>query len=115
MKKSRRDIPQAKFWIWVNDGPVRLCVKQGQWLRWHMCAQTEEGCLYLQKTWILNGALVTEFVNSEESDCDGFKEIQSRHSCCVFKLREWDDLLGYHFPDWTTEKHEVNHLAARNW
>jgi hypothetical protein len=109
----RRDIPRARFWIWVNGGPVKLTVQQGKHLLWEGGGPTEEGARYMEYTWILDGALVTEFKHYEESDCDGYIQSYTRRSCSIFRLREYEG-DGTHYPEWQTEDTRYrDHSAER--
>lgn len=87
----------ARFWIWWNDGWVRLTLAPGQRMEFHTGGQTDEGFRSETETYENDGQFVRREIHSRESDCDGRHEWHSECECDVrdLKLHEADE----HGPD----------------
>lgn len=80
-------IPNARFWIHVNDGPVKLTLKPGQSLHYECGGDTDEGwCFeYIDWTYTIeaDGPYVTREWCQEARDCDGRIDHATTHGCPV--------------------------------
>lgn len=101
----------ARFWIYLNGGPVKLTLRPGQSLRWWQGGPCDEGWSSESETWTLDedeNVLRREWCN-DGSDCDGRL---TRYGECEANLDElfvvepyfsddeqglWE---GVKYPDW---------------
>lgn len=63
--------PNARFWVWVNGGNVKLTLKPGQRLVHNEGGPDEEGYSYTQEAWKHEGRYVTRCWTMQAKDCDG--------------------------------------------
>lgn len=60
-----------KFWDFVNDGYVKIKIKEGQTLQWHRRGWNGEGYSWEGEKWeIEDGLLINEYCRGGR-DCDG--------------------------------------------
>lgn len=99
----------ARFWTWIQDGPVKLTLRPGQELAHSMGGPCEEGYHYELTYWRFDGQRVTCGSESSSRDCDGPHEYHSVAEAPLDQLSAYepwsqdnDDpaLKGIRFPDW---------------
>ena len=61
----------ARFWVWENDGWIRLSLRTGQTLRWAQATATDEGWRRWGFEATFDGDTVVLEEWSLERDCDG--------------------------------------------
>lgn len=61
----------ARFWVFINDSPVKLTLRPGQTLRWCHSSPTEEGWSAEGYTYHHEGDRVTLEHVTDGRDCDG--------------------------------------------
>ena len=72
-QESHRKI-NARFWVWINDGPVKLTMRCGQVLRHYSAERTEEGYSRTLHNWeyLAHGwPAVRRSWRIDSRDCDG--------------------------------------------
>lgn len=87
----------ARFWVYVNVGDVKLTLKPDQRLVHNEGGPCEEGYCFTQEVWEHTGRYVVRCLAMEAKDCDGRVEHfwRSRTSIC--------DIPDDHRPDWEDE------------
>lgn len=75
----------ARFWVWANDGWVKLALRNGQTLTHSISGPTDEGYFSQEETWSRDGDHVFRSMDERSRDCDGPHEL---HVECVFGLSE---------------------------
>lgn len=75
----------ARFWVYLNDGIVRIKLRKGQELSWAEGGQTDEGFSYTGHCWSFDGEEVFYNIVTNACDCDG---PISHGSSAFCKLRE---------------------------
>lgn len=65
---------QARFWIWWNDGFVRLKLNPGQSVVAWRGGPTDEGYSRTVETYAYDGAIVSRTIEEDGRDCDGRHE-----------------------------------------
>ena len=92
----------ARFWIWHNDGWVKLTLKPNQQLRFSCGGPTEEGyhIEYHSYKNSLNNRQVISHYDSYARDCDGPHEHHSVASCSYELLHEVVSDDGTERPEW---------------
>ena len=63
--------PNLKFWVWLNDGPIRIKLRPGKSLTHYRWNRDEEGWSSQLSTWTHDGDGVIEKYTSDGRDCDG--------------------------------------------
>ncbi len=61
----------ARFWVYINGGPVRLTLEPGQSLGWGRWSRNEEGWSSEYECWRFDGAGVYRVSEDDGVDCDG--------------------------------------------
>lgn len=95
----------VRFWVWENDGPVRLTLRAGQELRWHRFARHDEGWSSLTRHWRFDAEdqRAYQIEVSDGRDCDGRLRQHCESSCIVTRLgggpRD-EDHPGVVYPAW---------------
>lgn len=95
----------ARFWVWINDGPVKLCLSPKrprlQWERWY---RHEEGWTSEGERWSLVSGGVEREYGTDGTDCDGRLSTGGRLFCPFGQLRSRDSELkecdGIMLPNW---------------
>lgn len=86
-KMPRVAQPNARFWVWRNDGWVKLTLKAGQSLSWGKNERTDEGHSWESDRWAHVGAgVLNEWANGG-SDCDGPISRAGASSCRLGDLQ----------------------------
>ncbi len=82
-----RTLPNARFWVYVNDNPVKLTLKPGQSLHYESGGDTDEGWCFEYTDWTYtveaDGPYVTREWCQEARDCDGRIDRTTTHGCPV--------------------------------
>jgi hypothetical protein len=60
-----------RFWVFVNDGFVRLSLKDGQSLKHSWFCRTDEGYDSARTRWTRDGDFITRDYETAGCDCDG--------------------------------------------
>lgn len=68
--KPRSRIP-VRFWVFENDGWVRLALRPGESLQWSKCAIDDEGASVEACKWSHTGEAIRLDWMTAGSDCDG--------------------------------------------
>ncbi len=68
---DQEDQRNARFWVYINGGPVRLTLKPGQSLEWDRWSRTDEGWSYEYECWLFSGDKVYRVSDDDGEDCDG--------------------------------------------
>lgn len=78
----------ARFWVYVNGGPVKLTLTPGQSLDWSSGHTTDEGWHHECETWGYDSeeGCVNSEVWSEDLDCDGRLDRHGEYSCAIGEL-----------------------------
>ena len=96
---------RTRFWIWVNDGPVRISLATGQTLRHHTGGRCEEGYSYHYEEWTHDGDMIRRVSTYMSRDCDG-RYTGGQDLVCPLSLLAshivLDDPIRY--PDWQVER-----------
>lgn len=89
--KRRSEIPgslpreycTARFWAWVNDGPVKLSIQPGD--RWTHCigGPNEEGYSWTEESWEHLGDVVERVTYTQALDCDGRLDTEYTDECPI--------------------------------
>ena len=61
----------ARFWVWINDSPVKLTMIPGQAFSWFRRCPTEEGWSSELHTYEFDGSAVSRVLVYDGRDCDG--------------------------------------------
>ena len=92
--------PNARFWDYVNNNPVKLTLRPGQSRSWGKWERTDEGWSSEGYTWSHEGDGVRCQYGSDGMDCDG----RLRRGLAVFaplaKLRARQATDGPAVPAW---------------
>jgi len=98
----------ARFWVWWNDGWVKLSLQPQESVAVYNGGRTEEGWYRSWTTWYRNdGDIVFRRCESEECDCDGRLDHWDLASCPLDNLKlltpfdQSDIDAGIMVPDWT--------------
>lgn len=87
----------ARFWVYINGGPVKLTLKPGQRLEWSEAHTTDEGWSSESHTWEYEDNFVIEHIEHDGCDCDGRLTRVSSWLCNVELLTSGQQ------PFWTDE------------
>jgi hypothetical protein len=84
----------ARFWVYINGGPVKLTLKPGQALSWSRGGRTEEGWSRESESWEWDGedwpGVLRHAWLSEGRDCDGYLSHDGEDICRRAGLRSGD-------------------------
>jgi hypothetical protein len=92
----------SRFWVYVNNGWVRLTLRPGESCEWHTSCATDEGWRSEYRSWANDGsAIVSEFV-TRERDCDGLFDRCGESECPLTELQSRSDEYtdGLSVPAW---------------
>lgn len=103
--------PNARFWAYLNGGPVKITLRPGQTLHWSQGHRTDEGWSRSLETWSYEAdespALLTRHWCQQGRDCDGTLEHGGQDTCEATNLLsrppypEDEPLLeGVRWPAW---------------
>lgn len=109
----------ARFWVFVNGGPVKLTLKPGQSLSRSKWQRHEEGYSTEQETWTHDTDCVRREWSFGGCDCDGSLERYGKDFCwlsdlLVLEPYSADDpnYQGVRWPDWQEEDRGQRDLYA---
>ena len=100
---GRKVVPtmtNARFWIFVNDGPVQITLKPGQRLSWSEFHRHEEGWSSQSLSWEYDGRTITHEYDLDGADCDGRLSSGGVTICSLEDLLSGNELDGVTFPRW---------------
>jgi hypothetical protein len=113
-------VKTARFWVWVNDGWVKLSIPPGQCLTWSEAHPTDEGWSGQSQCWTNTGEEVILEWTDEGRDCDGFISHEGTSTCPIEQLRARDmyspetwggdpptENKGIFAPEWEHDRHSV--------
>jgi hypothetical protein len=102
--------PNARFWAYLNGGPVKITLRPGQVLNWTQGQRTDEGWSRSAETWSYDLdvlGIVERHWCEEGRDCDGLLQRGGHDVCCPVNLHvqppypEGDAVMeGVLWPDW---------------
>jgi hypothetical protein len=92
----------ARFWVYVNDGWVKITLRPIQTLSHHSFCRDDEGAAWHSDTWHHTGAAVTWQFLDGGTDCDGRTERTGALAADISDLEELDPLAPETFrrPFW---------------
>jgi hypothetical protein len=116
----------ARFWVYINGGPVKLTLKPGQKLEWSEAHMTDEGWRSEYHSWEHGGDFVWSSMNCLELDCDGRLDRYGDWSCPLENLKSghvvtpWDGASREEvecyadvvYPEWQKESASQRDYAA---
>lgn len=102
----------AKFWVLINDCPVKLSLRPGDSLSHVSGGATDEGYSWEAHTWAFNGVDVKSEVTTKASDCDGRFETSCNAYCPTHMLHAGCDFDGVRFPAWKLGKSSQRDYTA---
>ena len=86
----------ARFWIYVNGGPVKITLRPGQSITHESGGPCDEGWSYESETWTLetdrnNTPIVARAWCTESQDCDGRHGNSGNDHCERLRLKSGGD------------------------
>jgi hypothetical protein len=84
--EGRYSMKNARFWIWVNGGPVKITMKPGQDLHWYQAGPTDEGYHFESFELFHEGNMIRRLSQTGGRDCDGILEHTTEDFCSVDTL-----------------------------
>jgi hypothetical protein len=93
----------ARFWMYLEQGLVKITLKRGQRLDWEESYPTEEGYSCHHYGWEFDGETVYLTYDSVGSDCDGPHRYCADSHCHIDDLHSGCDIPneeGLFYPDW---------------
>lgn len=104
----------ARFWVWANDGMVKLTLRPDQSLSHHRGGTHGEGWWRSGDVWTHEGDRVTWEQYTDGTDCDGRhgseRTLHSSGLGAALKAEEAGD--GTRVPDWSEKTHRVHDAFA---
>lgn len=98
--------PNARFWIFWNDGLVKLTLKPGQSLTLSAGGPDEEGWYRRHERFEHCGSRVESTVLTEGRDCDGFHSEERDFFCKLCNLRaNYEGYGSLLLPIWERQGH----------
>lgn len=101
--------PNARFWVYVNGGPVKITLEPGDELSHYEGGPCEEGYSREWTTWMHEGDRVTREWHEDSRDCVGRLDRHSKDCAHLSRLAEFvpystieDDpnYAGVMWPEW---------------
>lgn len=86
----------ARFWVWVGSGPVKLTLRDGERITHARFKTDEEGWSRLEQAWAFDGSVVTWEQALMARDCDGRIDRYSVVECPLERLRAIECSVEYH-------------------
>jgi hypothetical protein len=77
----------ARFWVWINDGWVKLSIPPGEPWEWCHAHPTDEGWSSESIRWTNDGQCVTREWCDDGVDCDGRLTRSGSDYCPIEQLR----------------------------
>lgn len=100
--------PNARFWTWVNCGPVKITMRPGASLAWGQGGPTDEGWASETTQWVHAGGYIARRWAVDARDCDGRLTHGGTDLCSLVRLHagpvcDDSDADGepIHYPSWT--------------
>jgi hypothetical protein len=97
------ELKNARFWIYVNTGPVKLTLSPGQSLSWGKFNRTDEGWESEERTWEHQGGRIQMAWCYDGVDCDGRLRQGGQRFALVTELKD-KDFEGISWPIWVEEE-----------
>lgn len=99
----------ARFWVWHNNGWVKLTLTPGQSVSFHTGGETEEGWSHEHSVYTHTGEEVESSHGTEGCDCDGRHSWSSESYCHLddlkardaYECNPIDENKGIMAPEWT--------------
>lgn len=111
----------ARFWVYINGGPVKLTLRPGQVLRHYVGWTHDEGWSSEMHEWEHDGDAVVRRWEMAGSDCDGPLTTYGEDSCDLVWLRarephsephEHANYIGVMWPEWQRGRREQRDVFA---
>ena len=111
-KYLRRQLPNARFWTLINCDWVKLTLKPGEQIHWHISGYHDEGSYWEAEVFEYDqeNCLILRGIHSGGTCCDGATErhveLKSRLSaihaaeCCEYQNGTLEPIPGMYKPDW---------------
>lgn len=92
----------ARFWVWLNGGWVKLTLRPDQSLSWGHYRTTDEGFESSSHEWSLITPYVIWEISTRSRDCDGLLDRDVTLRCHVNHLNDVEspDDPSRKLPDW---------------
>ena len=104
----------ARFWVFWNDGAVKITLKPGQSLSVEVGGPTDEGWYREGITWHHEGVTVRRECADDGSDCDGRLTHYGESRCCIYGLASGNEVDGQQMPAWElTNRGQRDYQAER--
>jgi hypothetical protein len=87
---DQADPGRARFWVWLNNGWVRLSLADGQALEWWTGGLTDEGFSNQDHRFSRCGSVITWEETTQSRDCDGRFDCYSVCSTLTTELKARD-------------------------
>lgn len=102
----------ARFWVLINDCPVKLSMRPGDTLAHVSGGRTDEGYSWTAETWEFDGQGVKSETTINACDCDGRLDSRYDAYCPAFLLAGGCELDGVTFPLWQDRKASQRDYSA---
>jgi hypothetical protein len=90
----------ARFWTFVNAGPVKLVLAPGQTLRHYKWWRHEEGWSSESTEWSHRQDCVEKVSATDGTDCDGRLSTYNALECRIENLHMGANHEGIGYPEW---------------
>lgn len=93
----------VRFWVWINNGWVKLRLEPGQVIRWGQSGPTDEGWSYVsyQFEYDIQIDVIKRTAVSGGCDCDGPIDRVTEYECHFDRLKaNWNEKLDDYVPEW---------------
>lgn len=102
----------ARFWVYVNGGPVKLTLRPGESRHWWLSYATDEGYHSEGETWTHCGDCVTREWHNGGRDCDGRLDYSGEDECVLFCLHDVPPVTDHLTP---AERLNYSGVKWPNW
>jgi len=92
--------PNARFWTYINGGPVKLTLHPGQRLTWGKWERTDEGWSSEAYTWTHEEQWVSLQWCDDGVDCDGRMRRGGKSFVPLTSLHAGNTMDGITYPAW---------------
>ncbi len=92
----------VRFWIWINDGHVRLTLRPGDVLCHCVGGRTDEGWSSEQHVWTHEGDHLELTVDTDGVDCDGRLSTNATLACPIGNVH------AHEFGDFDDDRQRVS-------
>lgn len=100
---------RARFWVWINNGHVKLALSPGQSLTWFRGGPTDEGYSSEWSSWTHEDGRVRCEWATDGRDCDGRFQDGGESACELYALK------SQHCPPFTHPEGMPRWLAVDRW